>query len=210
MDKHDISGQTFPLNDFATYIQPGATWKDLNVPETIRSQINDIVTQAKAFQTSFSDKGLNILFSGPSGTGKTLSARILAAELGMDLYRVDLAAVINKYIGETEKNLNAIFDAAKVSNAILYFDEADALFGKRTEINDTHDRFANMEVNYLLQRIESYAVVVILASNLKQDIDPALIRRMRYVVEFPTPVIEQRMSLWQRLWLRLKKFFNKI
>ena len=131
--------------------------------------------------------GLKILFSGASGTGKTMTAGVIAADLGLDLYKIDLSGIVSKYIGETEKNLDRIFHAAESSNAILFFDEADALFGKRSEVTDAHDRYANIEVAYLLQKIEEYEGVVILASNLSKNIDLAFARRMHYVVEFPLP-----------------------
>src|SRR6516165_4902923 len=132
-------------------------------------------------------KGLNVLFSGPPGVGKSMAAEVIAGELQIDLYKIDLSQVVSKYIGETEKNLDRIFHAAASSNAILFFDEADALFGKRSEVNDAHDRYANIEVAYLLQKIEEYEGVVILASNLSKNIDLAFARRMHYVVEFPLP-----------------------
>ena len=133
------------------------------------------------------DLGLKVLFSGASGTGKTMTAGVIARDLGLDLYKIDLSGIVSKYIGETEKNLDRIFRAAQCSNAILFFDEADALFGKRSEVRDAHDRYANIEVAYLLQKIEEYEGVVILASNLSKNIDEAFSRRMHYVVEFPLP-----------------------
>ena len=131
-----------------------------------------------------------MLFAGASGTGKTMAAQVLAAELGLDLYQVDLATIVSKYIGETEKNLDRIFGAADGSNAILFFDEADALFGKRSEVKDAHDRYANIEVAYLLQKMEDYAGAVILATNLRRNIDDAFVRRMHFVVDFPLPEAE--------------------
>ena len=131
--------------------------------------------------------GLSVLFVGESGTGKTLAAEVLASELRLDLYRIDLSAVVSKYIGETEKNLRRLFDAAEDGGAILFFDEADALFGKRGEVKDSHDRFANIEVNYLLQRIEAYQGLAVLATNMKAALDPAFLRRLRSVVRFPFP-----------------------
>lgn len=132
-------------------------------------------------------KGLNVLFTGPSGTGKTMAAEVLAGELSLDLYQIDLSSVVSKYIGETEKNLSAIFREAEQTQTLLFFDEADALFGKRTEVKDAHDRYANIEVNYLLQRVEQYEGVVILATNLQQNLDDAFLRRMQEVLEFPFP-----------------------
>ena len=141
-------------------------------------------------------QGLKVLFAGESGTGKTMGAQVLGAELGLDLYRVDLATVVSKYIGETEKNLERIFSAADGSNAILFFDEADALFGKRSEVSDSHDRYANIEVAYLLQRMEAYPGAVILATNYKRNIDDAFIRRLDFVVDFPFPEADDRRRIW--------------
>jgi SpoVK/Ycf46/Vps4 family AAA+-type ATPase len=142
-------------------------------------------------------KGLNVLFTGPSGTGKTMAAEVLAGDLGLDLYQIDLSSVVSKYIGETERNLAVIFDEAEDSQAILFFDEADSLFGKRTEVKDAHDRYANIEVNFLLQRVEQYEGVVILASNLQRNLDEAFLRRMFDVVEFPFPDGALRERMWQ-------------
>ena len=142
-------------------------------------------------------QGLKVLFAGESGTGKTMAAQVLAAELGLDLFRVDLATVVSKYIGETEKNLERIFTAADGSNAILFFDEADALFGKRSEVSDSHDRYANIEVAYLLQRMEAYPGAVILATNFKRNIDDAFVRRLDFVVDFPFPEAEDRKKIWR-------------
>ena len=144
-------------------------------------------------------QGLKVLFAGESGTGKTMAAQVLAAELGMELFRVDLATVVSKYIGETEKNLERIFTAADGSNAILFFDEADALFGKRSEVGDSHDRYANIEVAYLLQRMEAYPGAVILATNFKRNIDDAFIRRLDFVIDFPFPEADDRRRIWRLL-----------
>src|SRR5690606_29518393 len=141
--------------------------------------------------------GLAALFSGGSGTGKTMSAAIIAAELGLDLWRIDLAATVSKYIGETEKNLDRLFSAAGVGNAILFFDEADALFGKRSEVKDSHDRYANVEIAYLLQRLEDHPGVVILATNLSRNLDAAFLRRLPFVIEFPLPDDGAREALWR-------------
>jgi SpoVK/Ycf46/Vps4 family AAA+-type ATPase len=140
--------------------------------------------------------GISALFSGASGTGKTMAAEVLANELGLDLFRIDLSAVVNKYIGETEKNLRRLFDAFEESGAVLFFDEADALFGKRTEVRDSHDRYANVEVSYLLQRMESYRGLAILATNFKAALDPAFLRRLRFIVEFPAPGRAERRRIW--------------
>ncbi len=142
--------------------------------------------------------GLVALFHGASGTGKTLAAEAIATELGMDLYRVDLSGVVSKYIGETEKNLRAVFDEADASDAVLFFDEADALFGKRSEVKDAHDRYANIEINYLLQRIEGFSGIAILATNLRHHLDEAFLRRIHISVEFPMPKAGERLEIWRR------------
>lgn len=141
-----------------------------------------------------------MLFAGPSGTGKTLAAEILANELELDLFRIDLSGVVSKYIGETEKNLRRVFDAAEEGGAVLLFDEADALFGKRSEVKDSHDRYANVEVSYLLQRMEAYRGLAILATNMKEALDPAFLRRLRFVVQFPFPDQAQRAEIWRRIF----------
>ncbi len=145
-------------------------------------------------------KGVNALFAGPSGTGKTMAAAILANELGLDLYKIDLSQVVSKYIGETEKNLDAIFTGAENSNIILFFDEADALFGKRSEVRDSHDRYANIEISYLLQKMEDYEGVAILATNLRQNLDEAFVRRLAFSIHFPFPDEVDRRRIWDGIW----------
>jgi SpoVK/Ycf46/Vps4 family AAA+-type ATPase len=147
-----------------------------------------------------SSRGVSILFAGPPGTGKTMSAQIIGAELGLDLYKIDLSTIISKYIGETEKNLEHIFTEAESSNAILFFDEADALFGKRSEVRDSHDRYANVEISYLLQRMEAYDGVTILATNLRSNLDEAFTRRLQFAVDFPFPEEADRLRIWQALF----------
>jgi SpoVK/Ycf46/Vps4 family AAA+-type ATPase len=144
--------------------------------------------------------GIGALFSGASGTGKTMAAEALAGELRLDLYRIDLSQVVSKYIGETEKNLRRVFDAAEEGGAVLLFDEADALFGKRSEVKDSHDRYANIEVSYLLQRMESYRGLAILTTNMKNALDAAFLRRIRFIVSFPFPDAEQRAEIWRRIF----------
>jgi len=144
--------------------------------------------------------GITSLFAGPSGTGKTLAAEVLANELQLDLYRIDLSRVVSKYIGETEKNLRKVFDAAEEGGAVLLFDEADALFGKRSEVKDSHDRYANIEISYLLQRMENYRGLAILATNMKQALDSAFLRRIRFVIQFPFPDAKLREKIWQRMF----------
>jgi SpoVK/Ycf46/Vps4 family AAA+-type ATPase len=142
--------------------------------------------------------GISVLFAGESGTGKTLAAEVLAKVLDLDLYRIDLSSVVNKYIGETEKNLRRLFDAAEDSGVVLFFDEADALFGKRSEVKDSHDRYANIEINYLLQRLEAYNGLAILATNLRSALDQAFMRRLRFIVNFPFPSPAERVKIWQK------------
>ena len=144
--------------------------------------------------------GISALFAGPSGTGKTMAGEVLANELNLDLYRIDLSQVVNKYIGETEKNLRRVFDAAEEGGAILLFDEADALFGKRSEVKDSHDRYANIEISYLLQRMEAYRGLAILTTNMKSALDTAFLRRLRFVVQFPFPDAAQRAEIWRRVF----------
>jgi len=144
--------------------------------------------------------GISSLFAGASGTGKTMAAEVLANELHLDLYRIDLSQVVSKYIGETEKNLRRVFDAAEEGGAILLFDEADALFGKRSEVRDSHDRYANIEVSYLLQRMESYRGLAILTTNIKGALDSAFLRRIRFIVQFPFPDVTQRGEIWRRIF----------
>jgi SpoVK/Ycf46/Vps4 family AAA+-type ATPase len=149
---------------------------------------------------SIRGSGVAALFAGPSGTGKTFAAEVLAADLALDLYRVDLSQVVSKYIGETEKNLRLIFDAAEGGGAVLLFDEADALFGKRSEVKDSHDRYANIEVSYLLQRMETYRGLAVLTTNLKTALDAAFLRRLRFIVQFPFPDAIGRAEIWRRIF----------
>jgi SpoVK/Ycf46/Vps4 family AAA+-type ATPase len=142
--------------------------------------------------------GLCVLLFGPSGTGKTMAVEIIANELDLDAYKIDLSTVVSKYIGETEKNLNRLFSEAETSNAILFFDEADALFGKRSEVKDAHDRYANIEINYLLQRMEEFQGLAILATNQRKNIDDAFFRRMHFAVEFPFPEVAHRAAIWKQ------------
>ncbi|MCZ7666771.1 MAG: ATP-binding protein [Chloroflexi bacterium] len=184
------------LTRLATKIQPRYTWEDIVLPADTFTQLREMVNTVKNRPTVYDNwgfdqklalgKGLSALFAGESGTGKTMSADIMAGELGLDLYKVDLSTVVSKYIGETEKNLDRIFTEAATSNAILFFDEADAIFGKRSEVKDSHDRYANIEISYLLQRMEMYDGVVILATNLRANLDDAFTRRLHFVVEFPS------------------------
>ena len=148
---------------------------------------------------AMNESGISVLFAGPPGTGKTMAAEILAIRLGLPMYRIDLSQVVNKYIGETEKNLKQVFDAADISDMILFFDEADSLFGRRTEVSDAHDRYANLEISYLLERMERFKGLAILATNRKKDLDEAFLRRLRYTIDFPIPGVEQRKRIWQQV-----------
>ena len=188
-------------------VETRVTWDDLILPEREKAILQDIATQLRHrhrvySQWGFSSKtarglGISALFAGPSGTGKTLAAEVIANALQLDLYKIDLSQVVSKYIGETEKNLSKIFDAAEAGGAILLFDEADALFGKRSEVKDSHDRYANIEVSYLLQRMEAYRGLAILTTNMKQAMDNAFLRRLRFIVNFRFPDVVQRVQIWQ-------------
>lgn len=196
------------LGELAQHIRPMAHWEDLVLPETQLQSLHDIARQIrqrlKVYETwGFASKsarglGISALFAGVSGTGKTMSAEVLANELELELYRIDLSQVVSKYIGETEKNLRRVFDAAEESSAILLFDEADALFGKRSEVKDSHDRYANIEISYLLQRMEAYRGLAILTTNMKEALDQAFLRRIRFVIQFPFPNTYQRGEIWKR------------
>jgi len=188
--------------------RPQASWDDLVLPEDHLAQMRELTHRVRHRDRVFEEWGISghsgrqqgvvALFTGPSGTGKTLAAEVIAGELGLDLYCVDLAQTISKYIGETEKGLARIFDAAEGSSAVLFFDEADALFGKRTETRDAHDRYANQVVSYLLTRLESFDGITILASNLRQNIDAAFLRRMDSLIEFVQPDIPARVQIWEK------------
>ncbi|MEQ8537202.1 MAG: AAA family ATPase [Coleofasciculus sp. D1-CHI-01] len=198
------------LDDLAQRIDAVATWEELILPEREKNTLQEISAhvrqRAKVYQEwGFAGKGgrglgVSALFSGPSGTGKTMAAEVLAKELRLDVYRIDLSAVVSKYIGETEKNLRRIFDAAETGGVILLFDEADALFGKRTQVKDSHDRHANVEVSYLLQRMEAYQGLAILTTNLLDSLDQAFLRRINFSVKFPFPDAEARAEIWQHIF----------
>jgi hypothetical protein len=198
------------LETMAERIVPSSTWSELVLPETQLQTLRQLVSQSRHRMTVYETwgfaarnrrgLGMSALFSGPSGTGKTLAAEVLANELKLDLYRIDLSSVVSKYIGETEKNLKQVFDAAEAGGVLLLFDEADALFGKRTEVKDSHDRYANIEVGYLLQRMESFQGVAILTTNFKSSLDKAFQRRLRFSVDFPFPDAAQREAIWRRIF----------
>ena len=198
------------LDVLAQNIKPKATWDDIVLPEAELSLLRQIAGQVGHRHTVYEDWGfaakrtrglsINALFAGESGTGKTMAAEVIANDLRLNLFRIDLSAVVSKYIGETEKNLRRLFDAAEDGGAILFFDEADALFGKRSEVKDSHDRYANIEINYLLQRIESYRGLAILATNMKSALDQAFMRRIRFIVEFAPHGHAERKAIWQRIF----------
>ena len=198
------------MQTLARRIVPCHTWEDIVLPPDALSHLREIAAQvasrARVYESwGFGTKlgrgrGINALFAGPSGTGKTMAAEILANHLRLDLFRIDLSGVVSKYIGETEKNLARVFDAAEQSGAILFFDEADALFGKRSEVKDSHDRYANIEINYLLQRMEDYRGLAILATNMKASLDQAFLRRLRFLVEFPFPDAGARRAIWRGMF----------
>jgi hypothetical protein len=198
------------LEDLAQRIVPFATWDDLVLPalqkQTLRHLAAQVRHRMRVYETwGFAEKGrrglgVSALFTGLSGTGKTMAAEVLARELRLDLYRIDLSAVVSKYIGETEKNLKEVFDAAEEGGVLLLFDEADALFGKRSEVRDSHDRYANIEVGYLLQRMEAYQGLAILTTNLKSSLDSAFQRRLRFTVNFPFPDATQREAIWKKVF----------
>jgi len=198
------------LGRLAQKVQPVYSWQDIVLPEEALTQLREICQRVRhrrrvlgdwGFASKLSQGlGVNALFAGPSGAGKTMAAEVIANELRLDLYKIDLAGVVSKYIGETEKNLDRIFTAAERSNAILFFDEADALFGKRSEVRDSHDRYANIEISYLLQKMEQYQGVAILATNLSQNLDEAFVRRLAFTVRFPFPDEANRLRIWQGIW----------
>jgi len=198
------------LSKLAKKIDPHYKWSDIILPsdqlQILREICNTLKYRALIYEEWGFDgklamgKGLNVFFAGLPGTGKTMAADIIAGELGLELYKIDLSSVVSKYIGETEKNLSRIFDEAQTSNAILFFDEADSLFGKRSEVRDSHDRYANIEVSYLLQRMEEYRGMVILATNLRGNMDDAFIRRMHFSLEFPFPNPKERRRIWENIW----------
>ncbi len=197
MTKHSTLHTPFELSRLAQHITSSANWSSLTLPQDLVAKLQDFCRQAQHSRTpltlkSKSTKCACALFTGPRSSCKTLAAEVIAHALRSELYRVDLSAVVSKYIGETEKNLRQLFDAAKHSNVILFFDEADALFGERSEVKDSHDRYANMEVSYLLQLMENHKGLLILTSNNKDTLDQALVRRLCSLFEFPLPKSEER------------------
>lgn len=194
------------LGELSVRVKAQYRWNDLVLPAELHDWLQNICAQVRFSRQVFDQwgfaqklpygRGLSVLFSGNPGTGKTMAAQVMANDLGLELYKIDLSGVVSKYIGETEKNLSRVFAEAQASNAILFFDEADALFGKRTGVSDAHDRYANIEVSYLLQKMEEYDGIVILATNLRNNIDDAFVRRIRFILEFPFPDSGSRREIW--------------
>lgn len=196
------------LERLAGRVRPAVAWDDLVLPPAVVDQLRELASRARyrdvvldgwgmGRASSTRGRGLAALFAGDSGTGKTMSAEVMAGELGLDLYVIDLSTVIDKYVGETEKHLDRIFTEADRVNGVLLFDEADAVFGKRSDVKDSHDRYANVEVAYLLQRMERFDGVAILTTNLRSNLDDAFTRRLDAVVDFPVPDVDDRLRLWE-------------
>jgi hypothetical protein len=204
-----LSEARMGLDGLGRRIEPGAGWSDLVLPGRQVVILKEIIAHVRQRATVHQEwgfakalrrgLGVTVLFAGGSGTGKTLAAEVIAGELGLDLFVIDLSQVVSKYIGETEKNLRVVFDAAEQGGAVLLFDEADALFGKRSEVKDSHDRYANLEVSYLLMRMEAYRGLAVLTTNMKQALDPAFMRRIRFVIDFPFPAEPERAEIWRRV-----------
>lgn len=198
------------LSGLARKIKPRYTWSDIILPPDQITILHEIVGMVRRRPQVLEEwgvgrklaasAGITVLFAGSPGTGKTMAAEVIAAQLGLDLYKIDLSSMVSKYIGETEKNLERIFNEAQTSNAILFFDEADSIFGKRSEVKDAHDRYANIEVSYLLQRMEAYDGITILATNLRANLDDAFTRRLQFAIDFPFPDEGDRLRIWQTLF----------
>jgi AAA+ superfamily predicted ATPase len=195
------------LADLARHVEPARTWTDLVLPGEVTAQLVQLCERVRLRErvaadwghagTTWAGRAVTALFTGPPGTGKTLAAEVVAGELGLDLFTIDLASVVSKYIGETEKNLERLFSAASEADAVLFFDEADALFGKRSQVHDAHDRYANIETAYLLQRMEQYDGIAVLATNLRRHLDDAFTRRLQFIVDFPFPDDQHRERIWR-------------
>jgi SpoVK/Ycf46/Vps4 family AAA+-type ATPase len=198
------------LARLATRIEPVYSWDDIVLPAPLLGQLRDVRATIRNRHVVHSQwgfgrrlslgKGTHVLFSGPSGTGKTMAAEVVARDLELDLYKVDLATVVSKYIGETEKHLREIFGEARAANAIVFLDECDALLGKRSKVKDAHDRYANIEVAFLLQQLEEHEGTVILATNFAENVDDAFVRRMHHALEFPAPDVALREQIWRRMF----------
>ena len=202
------AGMELDLGELAQRVYPRFEGEELILPPRQQKQFDEVLQAMKSLTSvhygwgmgkAWNEGGISVLFAGPPGSGKTMAAEVLARRLQLPMYRIDLSQVVNKYIGETEKNMKRLFDAADVSDAILFFDEADSLFGRRTEVKDAHDRYANLEVSYLLERMERFKGLAILATNRKKEIDGAFLRRLRYIVDFPFPEFEERLRIWHQV-----------
>ncbi len=198
----------FDIGELAAYVEPRFVDEQLILPKKQEQQFEEQLAAMESLTKvhyswgtarAWNEGGITVLFAGPPGTGKTMAAEIMALRLKLPMYRIDLSQVVNKYIGETEKNLKRIFDAAEISDMVLFFDEADSLFGKRTDVNDARDRYANLEVSYLLERMERFKGLAILATNRKRDLDDAFMRRIRYIIDFPVPEEAQRLAIWNQV-----------
>src|SRR5260370_3195822 len=204
MQVGDVDGAVVDMYGFFFFFQAEDGIRDSSVTGVQTCALPIVAQRTTVYEKwGFGEKmsrglGISALFSGDSGTGKTMAAEVIANDLRLNLYRIDLSAVVSKYIGETEKNLRRMFDAAENGGAILLLDEADALFGKRSEVKDSHDRYANIEINYLLQRMEAYRGLAILATNMKSALDTAFLRRLRFVIKFPFPALAERKRMWQK------------
>ncbi len=196
------------IDELAQKVIPRFKDEELILPHRQHLQFQEIINAMKSLtevhygwgtDRVWNESGISVLFAGPPGSGKTMAAEILAIKLDLPMYRIDLSQVVNKYIGETEKNLKRLFDAADASDLILFFDEADSLFGRRTEVKDAHDRYANLEISYLLERMERFKGLAILATNRKKDLDEAFLRRLRYIIDFPLPEVEERKMIWHQV-----------
>src|SRR5258705_13927767 len=200
------------MDRLAQRLVPKVTWDDLVLPAEEMNRLREIAAQVKHRNQVYCEWGferkmnrgfsISALFAGDSGTGKTMAAEVIANELQLNLYRIDLSVVVNKYIGETEKNLRRLFDAAEGGGAILFFDEADALFGKRSEVKDSHDRYANIEINYLLQRLEAFLRRAIMATNMKSALDTGFLRRIRFILEFRAHDHADPAEIWRKIFPR--------
>jgi SpoVK/Ycf46/Vps4 family AAA+-type ATPase len=196
------------IGELAAYVEPRFIDERLILPNKQSIQFEEQLAAVQALTKvhyswgtarAWNESGITVLFAGPPGTGKTMAAEVMAQRLKLPMYRIDLSQVVNKYIGETEKNLKRLFDAADISDMVLFFDEADSLFGKRIEANDARDRYANLEISYLLERMERFKGLAILATNRKNDLDQAFLRRIRHIIDFPMPGQEQRTAIWQQV-----------
>ena len=212
------SGADYPLKALTRHVEPKVFWRDLTLPQSNLSTLRDICNEFRNisrfsgdwdYEAGVMNNNITALFAGPSGNHKAMAAEAIATDLGIPLYTVDLSKVVSKYIGETEKNLARVFDAAGGSGALLFFDEGDALFGERTEVRDSHDRYANVAVANLLERIGTYPGIVILATNLNRNLDQTFLRRIRFILDFPVPNNEERRNIWDKVVRKLRRLLGR-